>query len=382
MRLLHTGDLHIGKRLYEFSLVEDQQHILGELRRLARAEKVDALVLAGDIYDKTLPPAEAVTVLDDFLTGLHRDGIPVLLISGNHDSPERLRFGARLLANGGIHIAAGMEDAFQPWLFQRGAEKVQFWLLPYVYPAAARRALGDESLQTYDQAVSAMVRAMARDPACRQVLVAHQFVVNGGETPKQYESEQISVGGMNQVEAGAFAGFDYVALGHLHGPQQVGRPTVRYAGSPLAYSFSELDHDKSAVLLDIPARGPVEIRLLPLEPLRRLRQIRGRLDQLLDPAVAAAADREDYIRAVLTNEEDLVQPLAQLRRVYPNVMQLAFENSRSGPGLAADSGPRQPEKSPLEHFEDFYAQQQGQPPTREKLELVRRLLETIGEEEA
>ena len=223
MRLLHTGDLHIGKRLGECSLLEDQHHILQEIRRLAQTHQVDALVIAGDVYDKTLPPAEAVTLLDDFLTGLHQDGIPVLLISGNHDSPERLGFGARLLSGGGIYIATELTAEPRPLEFQDAWGRVQVWLLPFVRPATARAVLGQENLATYDQAVRAMVGQMPIDPCCRQVLVAHQFVTAQGIAPQSCDSEQISVGGIDQVEVSTFAAFDYVALGHLHGPQWVGQ---------------------------------------------------------------------------------------------------------------------------------------------------------------
>jgi len=380
MRLLHTGDLHIGKRLHEVSLLEDQQFILQEIRRLARAHQVDALVIAGDVYDKTLPPAEAVSVLDAFFTDMWRDGIPVLLVSGNHDSPERLGFASRLLTHGGLHIATELKADPQPWSFSDGKSRVQIWPLPFVRPASARAALGDESLLSYEQAVRAMLARMQQDADCCQVLLAHQFVVSGSTEPERCDSEQLSIGGVDQVDVSAFSSFDYVALGHLHGPQQVGRPTVRYSGSPLQYSFSELNHHKSAVLVELGPGHQVKWELLPLQPLRRLRQIRGPLQQLISPEVVSAASAEDYIRAILTDEEDLLHPMDQLRRVYPHIMQMLFENSRSGPGLQADSSPAQPEKDPLTHFCDFYLQQQGVEASEEKRSLVRKLLAQIGEE--
>lgn len=381
MRLLHTGDLHIGKRLNEFSLLEDQQHILQEMRRLARLHHVDALLIAGDVYDKILPPAEAVSVLDDFLTDLSQDGIQVMLISGNHDSPERLGFGARLLGEGGLHIATAQSGEPRPWELADAGGRVQIWPLPFLRPAMARAALGEEEISTYDQAVRAMLGRMQREEGCTQILLAHQFVVSGQNLPEQCESEQFSVGGLDQVDVSAFDGFDYVALGHLHGPQQVGRATVRYAGSPLQYSFSELHHHKSVVLLDI-SPGGLRWELLPLEPLRRLRQIRGPLSELISPEIVNAAPAEDYIRAILTDEEDLLRPLDQLRRVYPNLMQMLVENSRSRAGLRGNSAALSQEKRPLEQFCDFYQQQQGQAPEGEKLDYIRRLLEKIGEEQA
>lgn len=382
MRLLHTGDLHIGKRLGECPLLEDQRHILEQIRRLAQTRRVDALVIAGDVYDKTLPPTEAVTLLDDFLTVLHQDGIPVLLISGNHDSPERLGFGSRLLADGGLHIVTEPSAEPSPWEFQDAWGRVQVWLLPFVRPAIARAVLGREDLSTYDQSVRAMVDLMRPEPGCRQVLVAHQFAIAPGKTPRTCDSEQISVGGIDQVEVSAFDAFDYVALGHLHGPQAVGRDTVRYAGSPLQYSFSEATHQKSVALVELGPAGQTSVELLPLSPLRRVRQIRGRLEQLLSAAVVASACPEDYIRAVLTDEEDLLRPMDQLRRVYPNLLQLTVENQRSGPGLRGDAAPQEPEKTPLEHFQDFYLQQQNVPPSPEKLELVEKLFAQIREEQA
>ena len=382
MRLLHTGDLHIGKRLNEFSLAEDQRFILAELRRLAQERRVDALVIAGDVYDKSLPSGEAVSLLDEFLTGLHQDGIPVLLISGNHDSPERLGFGARLLAQGGLFISTELSAQPRPWEFSDAYGKVQLWPLPFVRPAAARHALDDESLLSYEQAVRAMLSRMERDAGARQVLLSHQFVVSGQQQPEQCDSEQLSLGGVDQVDVSAFAGFDYVALGHLHGPQQVGRPTVRYAGSPLQYSFSELHHHKSAVLVELGPEHHVQWELLPLRPLHSLRQIRGPLSRLISPEVVSAAPAEDYIRAILTDEEDLFRPLDQLRRVYPHIMQLLFENSHSSPGLRADSRPLAEEKSPLEHFCRFYQQQQGRDLSEDKLQYLRKLLQEIGEKQA
>ena len=276
MKLLHLSDLHLGKRVNGFSMLEDQRVILTQIVDLAEEEKVDAVLLAGDLYDKPVPPAEAVTLLDGFLTRLSGGGIPVFAISGNHDSPERLAFATRLLAGEGIHLTAQYQGRQPPFLLQDEYGDVAIYALPYLKPALVRHWNPEADIASYEEAVSYALGQWAVDKTRRNVLLAHQFVT-GGVT---CESEERSVGGVDQIPAPLFAAFDYVALGHLHGPQSVGRPTLRYSGSPLKYSFSECGHEKSVTLVTLKEKGQVEIQTLPLTPCRDLREIRGTYEEV------------------------------------------------------------------------------------------------------
>ena len=375
MKLLHLSDLHLGKRVNGFSMLEDQRVILTQIVDLAEEEKVDAVLLAGDLYDKPVPPAEAVTLLDGFLTRLSGGGIPVFAISGNHDSPERLAFATRLLTGEGIHLTAQYQGPQPPFLLQDEYGDVAIYALPYLKPALVRHWNPEADIASYEEAVSYALGQWAVDKTQRNVLLAHQFVT-GGVT---CESEERSVGGVDQIPAPLFAAFDYVALGHLHGPQSVGRPTLRYSGSPLKYSFSECGHEKSVTLVTLREKGQVEIQALPLTPCRDLREIRGAYEEVTAKSFYQGTNREDYLHVILTDEEDVPEAMGKLRTIYPNLMKLSYDNRRTQ-GVAEVTGAERPEeKTPLELFQDFYQLQNHQPMAPQQEALVRQLMETIWE---
>ena len=392
LKLLHLADLHLGKRVNEISMLEDQKYILGQILDLAQAEKSDAVLIAGDVYDKGVPPGDAVELLDEFLTRLARMGLPVLCIAGNHDSPERLGFGSRLFARSGLHIAGTFTGSVQHDTLRDAWGPVNFYLLPFVRPAAVAPCFPQETIRTCGDAVRAALAAAVSAPDFRpqerNVLLAHQFVTAGGNEPERSDSESVSVGGLDNVDASLFDAFDYVALGHLHGPQRIGRDTVRYAGSPLRYSFSEVRQHKSVPLVELGPKGTVGYRLLPLRPVREMRQIRGPLAALLEAGRALTEGREDYIRALLTdeNETQVFDAVGQLRRVYPNLMRLEFENG--GRGAQAQEDPAaEPEEmerlGPLGLFERFYRLQNGRGLAGGQQRILRGLLdrsEPAGEE--
>lgn len=359
MKLMHIADLHIGRRIGEFSLLDDQRFILGRMLEIAGAERPDAVLIAGDVYDKGLPPGDAVSLLDDFLTALAGRGIPVCLVSGNHDSPERLGFGSRMLVKNGLHIAGVFDGGLHSVALRDSFGPVTVWMLPFVKPAAVRPFFPDGKIDSYDAAVRAVAAAAGMNPHERNVLVAHQFVTGAGREPERSDSESVSVGGLDNIDFTAFDGFDYVALGHIHGPQWVGRPTVRYAGSPLKYSFSEARQGKSVTMVELGEKGDVAVRTLPLAPLHDMRELKGPIERLLE-AGAHADGRTDYIRAVLTDEGEIFDAVGRLRAVYPNLMRLDFENARTAaaedPAARAQALER---RAPLELFADFYREQNG-----------------------
>lgn len=377
MKLLHLSDLHLGKRVNEFSMLEDQRYILHKLNELAVKENVDGVLLAGDLYDKPVPPGEAVSLLDSFLTELSHEKIPVFAISGNHDSPERLNFGARLMEKEGVHLASVYCGAEEPVVLQDEHGPVRMYLLPYLKPALLRHVYPEAEVTSYEQAVAYAISKWTIDPAVRNVLVAHQFVAGGVAC----ESEELSVGGLDQVSEEVFASFDYVALGHLHGPQIIRRETLRYCGSPLKYSFSECRREKSACLVTLGEKGSVSVQTIPLQPLRDLREIRGTYDQVTDKSFYEGTNTEDYLHIILTDEEDVPEAIGRLRAVYPNLMKLTYDNQRTRSKQEILGAERPEEKTPLELFRDFYQLQNNQPMSQEQEDFLTELIERIWEGE-
>ena len=375
MKLLHCSDLHIGKRVNEFSMLEDQRYILNQISELALLERVDAVLLAGDLYDKPIPPAEAVGLLDEFLTGLARAGIQVLAISGNHDSPERLSFAARPMEDQGVHLAALYRGAEALVVLEDDHGPVNVYLLPYLKPALVRHVYPEAEIASYEQAVKYAVDQWQIDPGARNVLVAHQFVLGGSAC----ESEELSVGGLDQISAQVFERFDYVALGHLHGPQKIGRETLRYSGSPLKYSFSEAGHEKSVCLVEMGEKGRTEVRLVPLKPLRDLREVRGTYEQVTAKSFYDGTNTRDYLHITLTDEEDVPEAMGRLRAIYPNLMKLTYDNKRTQTVQEITGAERPEERTPLELFRDLYELQNNQPMSREQEDFLTALMEEIWE---
>lgn len=377
MKLIHLSDLHLGKRVNDFPMLEDQAYILDRVLEIAGEERPDAVLIAGDVYDKTVPSAEAVALLDDFLVKLADRSLPVLLISGNHDSPERLAFANRLMEGRGVYIAPVYHGEVSPVTLEDDRGPVDFWLLPFLKPAHIRRFFPEEGVESFTDAMACAIRHMPLDPARRNVLVTHQFVTGAARC----ESEEVSVGGADNVDASVFAPFDYVALGHLHGPQNVGGERIRYCGTPLKYSFSEAGHQKSVTIVELGEKGSLEVRAVPLLPQRDMVELRGSFAQLKSPEFYGQVDRDSYVRVILTDENDIYDAMGQLRPVYPNLMALDYDNlrTRSGAVVLEEADVK---RDPLELFADFYQQQNHQPMSEEQRRYLTELLETIQEERA
>ena len=369
MKFLHLSDLHIGKRVNEFSMIEDQRHILEQILEIVKKESPEAVVIAGDVYDKSIPSIEGVTLFDYFLTRLSKCNTTVMLVSGNHDSADRLNYGGKIMENNKIYIAGVFGGKVKQVDLTDQWGEITFHLLPFIKPAMVTPFY--EEVETYEEAVEAIIGATPVDTTKRNVLVAHQFIVSGGESPLRSESELESLGGLDQIDASVFKDFDYVALGHLHGPQRIGRDTVRYAGSPLKYSFSEVNQKKSVTLVTMDEKGKVSFELLPLKPLHDMREIEGKIEELVDFKYHSM----DYIHATLTNEENLVDPMGRLRTVYPNIMKLDFKNSRTAVRDNAKMAAQDVKsKSPLQLFDEFYEMQNNQPMNEKELEIMTKLL--------
>ena len=356
-RILHTGDWHLGRYLHGASLLADQAHVLGQLVALAISEAVDVVVIAGDVYDRSVPPAEAVKLLDDVLAQLVIDaGMEVILIAGNHDSAERIGFGGRILGKQRLHLRGTLID-LSPIVLADAHGEIAFHPLPYVEPVFARALPGGEAVSDHQSAMTHALSLMQPNvmPGRRNVLIGHAFVAGGSES----ESERpLSVGGSGQVSADSFAGFDYVALGHLHRPQRVGADHIRYAGSLLKYSFNEVDHVKGVTLVDIGADRIPTVRNIPLAPRRDLRIIRGTLAQLLhqpDPVLR----RDDYLCAHLTDSDPVLDPMARLREVYPNLLELQFTHVTEGNAAARAAGDHR-RREPDDLFRAFYRDMLGE----------------------
>lgn len=378
MRFLHTADLHLGKSLNGFSLVEDQRHILRQIVQIAVREKADAIVVAGDLYDKASPSAEAVALLDGFLADAAAHGLSCMIVPGNHDSADRVAYAATLLSRQNIHIARPFAGKLQTVEFPDEFGVVRFWLLPFVKPVHVRASLvdrADEIGQDYTLAIEAALSTGALCREERNVCVAHQFVTAGGNSPERSDSE-LFVGGIDNVEASAFDAFDYVALGHIHRAQRIGRDEVRYAGSPLKYSFSEARFGKSVTIVTLAEKGSVSFDEVPLRPLRDLREIKGPLDELISPDVAGSQAKNDYLHVILTDEQPAIDALARIRRTYPNAMALDYDNRRTQAALSAKEGADETEQlDPVALFERFYLRQNGTELTDEQREIVRAALE-------
>lgn len=376
MKFLHLADLHLGKRVNGFSMLEDQAHILRQILAILDDEQPDGVLIAGDVYDKSVPSVEAVGLLDSFLTELRARGVPVLLISGNHDSPERLAFGGRVMDSCGIHISPVYDGALAPVTLHDEFGPVHVWLLPFVKPAHVRRWFPDADIESYTDAVAEAVAHMDIDTAARNVLVTHQFVTGGARSG----SEELSVGGTDNVDSGVFAPFDYVALGHLHGAQHIGRETIRYAGSPLKYSFSEARQHKSVTVVTLGEKGDVQVRTAALTPLRELREIRGSYDELTARSFYEHTTyRSDYLHLTLTDEQDVFDAMSRLRTIYPYLMTLDYDNARTRAAGGMSVPAETERRTPLELFEALYTRQNHQPMSEVQRAYITQLMEQIME---
>lgn len=375
MKLMHLSDLHLGKRVNEFSMIEDQKYILSQIISLLDKEGADGVILAGDIYDKPIPSVEAVQLFDSFLTRLAKRKLPVFVISGNHDSVERVSFGAQLMEREGIYISQVYDGKVQNIVLTDQYGEVCIYLLPFLKPASVRHAFEGAEISTYQDALKKAIGEIEIDKSRRNVIVAHQFVTGASRC----ESEEVLVGGLDQVDASLFDSFDYAALGHLHSPQRVGRETVRYCGTPLKYSFSEAEQEKSVTIAELKEKGNIEIRTIPLKPLRDMRKIRGTYLQVTKKAFYEGTNTEDYLQITLTDEEDIPDGMQKLRIIYPNLMRLEYDNQRTRENRSVEAAEAVEQKSEAELFEEFFELQNNRPMSEQQQVFVRKLIQKLQE---
>lgn len=384
MRFFHISDLHIGRHFHYYNMKEDQVHILDQVIQAARREKPDAVVIAGDIYDKSVPSAEAVAIFNDFLTKLSRlePPVPVLMVSGNHDSAERLEFASEILGRQNIYIAglppADPQDKMRRVEFKDEFGKIVFYLLPFVKPGYVRKVFADgEEKDTYDSAVRGLIEREEIDTKVRNVLVSHQFYTSGGKGPIQSDSETVSVGGIDQVDVSALEVFDYAALGHIHRRQRIGEKNAWYCGTLLKYSVSESQDEKVLTLVELREKGkdPL-IQKIGLSPLRDVRKVEGTLEEILTDASQEKEEgkKNAYVSVTLVDEKELYQPREQLEQAFPFLVELKMDNLRMRRQMQEEEGEFDL-SDPLKIFEQFFEEMQGRSMDETEKTVLKKILE-------
>ena len=379
MKFLHLGDLHLGKTLGDFDLADDQKYILDRVIEIAVQESADGILIAGDVYDKSVPSETATVLLDRFLAELAQKGITVFMISGNHDSDDRLNYGSMLFESNRIFISAVFDGRMHMQSISAGDTTVDVYMLPFVKASQVRHYFPDEVINNYEDAVRTIIRNTSINKEHRNILIAHQFVAGVGADPALSGSEgagTLSVGTVEKIGYGCFEDFDYVALGHIHSPQRVGRDEVRYAGSPLKYSLSEANNEKTVPLITVTGDEKVRIELIPLKPKRDMRHIRGTLKELLDPKNVKAPD--DFIYATLTDEEIINDAMGIFQQVYPNTVRIDYDNSHTKEIEQVDISKIADNKSFSELITDFYRLMYGCDITEEEMDVMRTAAREAG----
>lgn len=377
MKLIHLSDLHIGKRVNEFSMIEDQKYILDEIINIIDEESPTAIIIAGDVYDKSVPSAEAVELFDDFLNRLVALETNVLIISGNHDSAERLAFGAKIFHNSGVYISPVYNGEVNSVKLSDEHGDVNFYLLPFLKPINVRQYFPEEEINSYSKAIEVVLKNLDVDESDRNVIVTHQFVTDAITS----DSEELSIGGTDNVDGNLFNEFDYVALGHIHRPQRILRDTMRYCGTPLKYSFSEANHKKSVTIVELGAKGNVEIETRELTPRRDLREIKGKYMELTSKSFYEDSNTDDYLHITLTDEDEIIDAIGKLRTIYPNIMKLDYDNERTRTNNVIEGIENLEGKSPLENFCDLYFLQNNRDISDEQSEFLTELIDKIWEGE-
>ena len=377
MKIIHLADLHIGKRVNEFSMIDDQKHILNQILEIIDKEKPDAVIIAGDVYDKQVPSIEAVELLDSFISDISKRKTTTFIISGNHDSAERLAFGSSLMAMGKIYISPVYNGKISKYTLKNDFGSANFYLLPFVKPNHVKRFFPDEKIESYTDAIRVVVDNLKLDTSEINILIAHQFVTGASRT----ESEEISVGGLDNVDASVFEDFDYVALGHIHRPQKIGTERIRYCGTPLKYSFSEVNDTKSVSIIEINSKEDFNLRTIPLVPKRDMRKIRGTYEELITKTSYENTNTDDYIHVTLTDEFNVVDAIQKLRVIYKNIMKLEYDNMRTRESRKINLDDMVIEnKNPLEIFSEFYKLQNNKEMNDEQKEIIKKIMEEVWEE--
>lgn len=377
MKIIHLADLHIGKRVNEFSMIDDQKYILNQILKIIDKEKPDAVIIAGDVYDKQVPSIEAVELLDSFISDISKRKTTTFIISGNHDSAERLAFGSSLMAMGKIYISPVYNGKISKYTLKNDFGSANFYLLPFVKPSHVKRFFPDEKIESYTDAIKVVVDNLKLDTSEINILIAHQFVTGASRT----ESEEISVGGLDNVDASVFEDFDYVALGHIHRPQKIGTERIRYCGTPLKYSFSEVNDAKSVSIIEINSKEDFNLRTIPLIPKRDMRKIRGTYEELITKTSYENTNTDDYIHVTLTDEFNVVDAIQKLRVIYKNIMKLEYDNIRTRESRKINLDNMVIEnKNPLEIFSEFYKLQNNKEMDDEQKKIIKKIMEEVWEE--
>lgn len=377
MKIIHLADLHIGKRVNEFSMIDDQKYILNQILEIIDKEKPDAVIIAGDVYDKQVPSIEAVELLDSFISDISKRKTTTFIISGNHDSAERLAFGSSLMAMGKIYISPVYNGKISKYTLKNDFGSANFYLLPFVKPNHVKRFFPDEKIESYTDAIKVVVDNLKLDTSEINILIAHQFVTGASRT----ESEEISVGGLDNVDASVFEDFDYVALGHIHRPQKIGTERIRYCGTPLKYSFSEVNDAKSVSIIEINSKEDFNLRTIPLIPKRDMRKIRGTYEELTTKNSYENTNTDDYIHVTLTDEFNVADAIQKLRVIYKNIMKLEYDNMRTRESRKINLDDMVIEnKNPLEIFSEFYKLQNNKEMNDEQKEIIKKIMEEVWEE--
>ena len=372
MRFLHLADLHIGKRVNGFSMIEDQKFVFEQVYNVIENEKIDGIIMAGDIYDKPVPSAEAVKLFDEMLTRLVSINLPIFVISGNHDSAERIGFGSDILSAAKVYMSRVYNGNLQKIELEDDYGKINVYLLPFIKPATVKNIYKEAEIKDYDDALEYVLSQEKIDETKRNVIVSHQFVTGAMRS----ESEEVSVGGLDNVSVENYEAFDYVALGHIHRAQQMGRESARYAGTLLKYSFSEEKHNKSMTIVDLKEKGNIEIKEIPVKPLHDLKTIKGKFSEITSEEFYKELKKEDYYRAVLTDEEDILNAIGKLKSIYPNLMSMEYDNTRTRSYSVVDNVETEEAKSALDYFEKFFEKQNGRKMSEKQRDY---LLEILGE---
>ncbi len=377
MKIIHLSDLHIGKRVNEISMIEEQKHMLEQILDMIQKERIDAVIVAGDVFDKSSPSAESVEILDDFLAALAVRKIKCFIVSGNHDSAERIAYGGRIMKDSGIYLSPAYQGSIETITLEDEYGTIGFYLFPFIKPIHVRQFASEPVIESYQDAYLELTKDIKIDLGIRNVAISHQLFHWRGELPERSESESFSVGGLESIDISLLDGFDYVALGHIHKPQTVGRETARYCGSPLKYSFSEANHIKSAVIINLQEKGDISLDFIPIIPKRDMREIKGPLKQLISETTVRKANQQDYLHITLTDEDEIVDAIGKVRAVYPNVMRLDFENSRTRESEFPVLSESLSYQTPNQVFAEFYQMQNGAAMDEEKGRVVDEIFESL-----
>lgn len=383
MKILHLADLHLGKILQEQSLIEDQEYMLRKIINIIKEEKVKIVLISGDIYDRSIAQVEAVNLLDDFLKILIKElKIKVFIISGNHDSKDRLGFGNKIFEDEGLYIESKYNGKLKKVELEDEYGSLNIYMLPFIKPVEVKKFFEDDLENNYDVAINKIIEKEEINENERNIIMVHQFVTAGNIKPERTESEVLSLGGIENVDVSNFNKFDYVAIGHVHRPQKIGRDTARYAGTILKYSFSEINHNKSIPIINIKEKGNISINLVPLKPLRDMREIKGQIEELIKEENYKEGNVEDYIKAIITNEEPVYDAIGKIKKIYPNTLKLEIQNSKTINKNEEENINLEElkKKSELELFSDFYKLQNNLDLNEEQKEIVKNIISEVKHE--